>query len=536
MKKIFLILTAALCCTTFSAQRLRIQKKGNPSAELSLDGKATLTLIEKGGSPRFITPATSTIITNQPAGEMMQNVVWYSRACYPNNGKATWIESTGFTPAIIINGNKMYIQSPLTQFADYATPWIVGNISADGQTVTFPTPQAYYNNSGSMTYATRLTSSGTLDASNTDLVFSYQDGELTQTDGGVLALTNATGGFYGYGDMNITVTKIKDKVVVLPADAQPKSYIMESKSGKQTAKVAFCGSDVYISDPVGTEDAWMKGALQCNTISLPTQQYLGAKSGYPLYLLSGKMYTYTQTNVLGQLETVTSYEILNDEAITFTYDAATGSFSSDQLMLVNSSKTALGAAYVGYNKPSYSPWTQVKATPANPSIQSFIDLAPYAMMGYYGCMLGCTVPSYSVEKEYMAQEDIYYTIFYDGEAVNIAGTSYLPYLSNYSDSSNGIYLTPNGDSHTVQTGNKPSSTVGIQSFYYVDEELISSDRIEYTINADGSLTQIVSDGIEEIEDGGMKMGKTVRYNLMGQRVNGKAKGIVIMNGKKVIKK
>lgn len=472
-------------------------------------------------------------ITEQPSGEVMQNVVWTSNACAPGgDGKVAWTESSGFVPGVVTNGNKMYLYAPITLLTNIAAAWIVGEISADGKTVTFKTPQPYMVNNGTAgpetLYATRLTSAGVYDASDANLVFSFVDGNLTQTDGGVIALTNIKGQFYGYADTNIKITRIDEVANVLPDGAKLQSYVMQSSTGnvisRQTAQVAFCGNDVYISDPVGVANAWIKGSLSGNTITVPTHQYLGAGSGYPLYVNAGEMYTYSVTDpATGAPQTVTSYKVLDQDAITFTYDSETGVISTTQLLLINAGKTTLGVAYVGFDKPTYSPWTQVPAKPATPTIDNFIDLDPYASYGMRGCMLGVTVPSCDVDGAFVAQEDLYYQITFDGVPVTIAGTPYIPYYANYSDGDLGIYISASGDVHQLQFGNKPRKSVGIRTFYVVGEDVYASDENVYSI-VDGQLVN----GIAEISRDNRIELQTGYFDITGKRINPRnTKGIVI---------
>lgn len=533
MKKIILILVAALCSTALSAQHLQLIE---PTTHH--DAPAKLNVMRKAAQHR-ITPATYSIISNQPEGTLLTNVVWSSIAGTPNTttGRVDWIELSGFTPRIVVNGNKMYIQSPLTQFSDYANNWIEGTIK--GELVTFHTPQAYFMNASAtgfeMLYLTRLDgTTGRIDASNLDIVFSYKDGNLKQIDGGVLALTDINGNFYGYAEQQIEVNKITDEAISLPDGAELKTYLLTfSGKEKQTAKVAFVGNEVYISDPVGIEDAWMKGTIEGNTISIPTKQYLGAGSGYPLYVQSGERYTYTQTNALGQLETLVGYRILNDESIKFQYDAAAGTFSSNQLLLINAGKNDLGPAYVAIDKPSYSPWTQVKATPANPSINQFVDLTPYAQLGFSGSMLAYTIPTVDVNGEFISQESLYYQICIDGKPYELYGTSIIPYYGSVTDEASGIVLSLNGSTHQLQIPDVVKNSVSIQSFYVVDGESTPSAVVAYNI-VNGELEPV--DAIKDIKAGDFAARSKSVFNLAGQRVDDTYKGIVVKNGKKILKK
>lgn len=437
-------------------------------------------------------------ITETPEGELMRDVVWRSDACYPENGKGVWTVAEGFVPNIVTNGNKMYIYAPITQLTSIAAAWIQGEVS--GKTVTFHTPQPYLrNNDGTMLYATRLNATTGRKEAQTDLVFSYEDGNLRQTDGGILAITDAAGNFYGYADKNITVTRILDKVVTLPASATIQSYKLtvgseETGYSSQTAAIAFVGNEVYFSNPAGIEGSWFCGTVEDGTIKVPTGQYLGSESGYTLYLNAAKATTHNETDPLtGMTQPVTTYEILRQPAITFTYDADRGMIWTNDLVVVNGAREVLGAVCVPYQAPFYEPWTMVPAKPATPVFGDFVDLSGYASYGLQGCMFSFTIPSRDVDGEFIAQEALYYQISYDGVPQEFYGSSYLPYYGSMNGGEDGrTFLSYGGDAHQLQTGNLPRETITIQSFYVVGDAVYASDACVYDLR-----TQM---GIENLTD------------------------------------
>lgn len=515
--KIFIIAALLLPCI---AQAQVLQKTVKVA-------KAPLALFSK--SPKkALNPVTTQPITTAPEGTKWTDVEWSSRASYVNNQQATWTNVSGFVPNVIETDDAVYIQSMITQFADYAQPWLKGEKSADGKTVTFHTPQAYYNYvtsaGASMTYATRLSATtGQVEEGNTDIVFSLENGTLTQTDGGFLALTNANGQFYGYGDMNITITKINDQVNTLPEGVEAQSYKLsysntDGSIAQQTAKVGFNGNEVYISNPLETDDSWIKGSLDGSTITVPTKQYLGSSSGYLLYFNAAKDSVYYVSNPLtGQREAQKTYAIVNKPSVTFTYDAETGKISTDDQVVVGAGKDKLGSAYVGMKQPSYEPWTMVPAKPATPSIDTYFDLSAYAAYGLSGVMIAFTIPAVDVDSNFIAPENIYYQISYDGKLKRFFNTDYLPYYGTGQDAASGVSLQGQGSLRQLQANEAPKDSVSIQSFYYVDGQLYPSDIVTYVIK--DSASHVVN-GIAEINSD--EMGAPVRvtyYDLEGRRVN-----------------
>ena len=514
MKKI--LLASAILLSSATAFAIEIEQVNKPASQAAP--------LELRHAKRQVTlnPATYAIITSTPEGEMLKDLSWTSDGCYPNGqGGISWIQVSGFAPQIVVNGNKMYIYAPITQLSEIAAAWIEGTISADGKTVSFPTPQAYMLNGWDVLYATRCNSDGTPDPNNLDLVFDYENGNLIQKDGGVLLLTNLEGGFYGYGEKDIVVQKISDPVVVKPESVEPDSYILEFKkagnTNRQTALIGFDGNDVYFSDPLGIENSWFKGVRNGNTITVTTPQYVGSDSGFPMYVTTGKEFTTTQVDQFtGQTYEVTDYTVTPNADIVFTIDEASGQISTDQLLLMNSGKDKRGNAYSAVNKPCYTPWEPEYAVPADPAVTMYFDLNDYAEYGLSGCMISYTVPSTGTDGQFIPQENLYYQISFDGKPLEFYGTTMIPYYCQFTDNSTMQSITlsaDNYDDHNMQVPNNPKKTISIQSFYNFYGEVISSEKIDYEI-VNGEL---VDTGVESVFDASEV--KSVKYfNLNGMEI------------------
>lgn len=488
--------------------------------------------IVKAGVSMKLAPATTQIITAMPEGERMAEVTWSSRACHPENNKVVWSEVSGFVPTIITAGADMYIYSPLTGLSELAQAWIKGEIAADGKSVTFPTPQAYMINEATpgmpvTLYATRVSSTtGRPEEGNTNLIFTYDDeGNLVQTDGGLLALTDLDGNFYGYGDMDIAINKIKDKPVVLPAAAEAQTFVMSYKSGQTeariSARIAVYGDDIYFSDPLGIVNSWFKGVQEGDKVTVSTPQYMGAGSGYPLYLVTGKAYTRTETDpIMGSYE-VTDYTVNAGEDIVFTFDEETGVYSSAQLLLLSSSPDKKGDATAPFMSPLYTPWQAIPVTPATPSVTFYLDLKDYEAYGVQGVMLTCEIPSAGVDGEFIPQENVFYQLSFDGTPLQFYGASIIPYYAQFQETATLTAVTVSGDTHQIQTMYKPTKSVELQSFYEYEGQMIPSEKAIYRI-VDGQLEGASVDTVEsEI------ISSESYYDVTGRRVSPATEGIVI---------
>lgn len=495
MKKI--IIASALLLSSTAAFALEIQQTPRP---VSHDG---ILKVQQKKRAVTLNPATYVIINSTPEGELLKDLSWNSDGCAPDGmGGIAWVQVSGFAPQIVVNGNKMYIHAPITQLSDIAMAWIEGTISADGKKVTFPTPQAYMLNGFDILYATRCRPDGTPDPDNLNLVFDYVDGTLIQSDGGVLLLTNLEGGFYGYGEKSIVVEKIQDSVVEKPADVIPSTYLLSyTKAGnanRQTALVGFDGDDVYFSDPLGIENSWFKGVREGNRIVVSTPQYMGSESGFPMYVTTGSEFTTTQVDQFtGQPYEVTDYKVTPNADIIFTVDEATGTISSDQLLLMNSAKDKRGNAFAAANRPSYSPWEATYVVPADPVVTMYFDLNDYAEYGLSGCMVSFTIPSVGVDGDFIPQENLYYQISFDGKPLEFYDTTMIPYYGQFTDNATMQSITlsaDNYDDHNMQVPVNPKKTISLQSFYDFYGEVIPSRKMDFEI-VNGQLVDSGVDGV-----------------------------------------
>lgn len=254
--------------------------------------------------------------------------------------------------------------------------------------------------------------------------------------------------------------------------------------------MAFDGSEVYISNPLGSGSSWLKATLDGNTLSLATRQYLGVEAGYLFYMGAAKDSTYVVSNPVTGDQTVGTYNLIDKPAILFDYDQATKTFHSSDIMIVNAGKNRIGDTYVAYGKPAYAPWTMLPATPATPKIDSYLDLSPYASYGLSGAIVSFTVPSVDVDDNFIAQENLYYRVSFDGQPKELLGARDIPYYFTGSDAS--AVLQGSGDSRQLQVSTAPTDSISIQSFYVVGGETRASDIVTYLI-ADG--TSHVTNGL-----------------------------------------
>ena len=154
---------------------------------------------------------------------------------------------------VFAGSDAIYIKNPIINFP--TDSWIVGTV--EGNTVTVKTPQTvyselvdgvwYYYDVRRMVYD-KDKQTYVVDANATDITFSMEEGQLTQTEGNVmLGLTDGTGDWTYYGDADMVYTPFTDQVVEMPAGLEMEKWAMTHDGGDGTfVSLGFSGNDIYI--------------------------------------------------------------------------------------------------------------------------------------------------------------------------------------------------------------------------------------------------------------------------------------------------
>lgn len=465
--------------------------------------------------------AATAQITETPEGEMLQNMEWQSKGFVPDyaTGQTTTFDDKGAIAHVVVNGNKFYIKDPISHYKQNV--WMEGELSEDGKQVIFHTPQMFMESNGNTFYFYRMVQNGQKlgFGESTDLVFDYEDGRLTQSDGGYLTLATLQGGIAGYVDYNIVIQPIGEECVTPPTDSEMLTYKMtyEGQGAEQskTVNVAFSGTDVYIANPTGVEGSWIKGTLDGDKIVCPNSQFLGADEslGHYVYFKAAKG-TIEMVEIPGYgTFPVNNISLTNDEAVTFTYNADDRSFSTEQLFLVNDAKDKLGNNYLDYAKATYTTFAEVAATPANPSMTSFHDI----IEGYGFGMFLIDMPNQDVDGNYINQDNMYYNLYIDDKQIALPnGETNIPYA--YVDGD--FFMQVSGTAHTFKYYDPVNEKVGFQTFYKVGDEVNQSELVWYYIKNE-------SDAIASV-NGNKQVVSTEYFDLTGKRLAAPAtKGLFI---------
>ena len=464
--------------------------------------------------------AATAQITEQPVGELMKNMEYCSKGMVPDytTGQISRFDETGVVAHVVVDGKKMYIKDPITHYRKGV--WMEGELSDDGTQAIFHTPQVFTTEQGTTYYLYRMAQKGqslAVDPAATDLIFSYADGTLTQTDGGYLSICNAEGRTTSYVEYGITIRPMGLEVQCPPADATYSTYMMSYEADgapqTKTINVGFSGNEVYIANPSGAADSWIHGTIDGDRLICPNSQFLGADEalGYYVWLKAAEG-SIEIINIPGLGEwPVNNIKLTDAESVTFSYDATTRAFSTEELFLVNAGNDKLGGQYYDIAKASFTPYEEVAAVPADPQVVSCSGI----IEGYGIGIFAIDIPATDVDGHYINQKNMYYNVFVDDrQLLTPDGRADIPY--NYTD---GQTIRVSGTSHTfTYTEAEPvNDRIGVQVFYRVGDVVNQSNLVWYDVKS------AAIDGTENSR----AIVSTECYDAMGHRVEPTAKGLII---------
>lgn len=129
----------------------------------------------------------------------------------------------------------------------------------------------------------------------------YRSGVPSDSDGNVnlqkgsviLSMNDEEGNWYGYGEINSTWIPFRSELVCPPENLETEIFEFtysgpgdrDSQDMGHLVTVGFGASDVYVKGIFQqTPEVWLKGTVNDdNTISFPTEQYLGVNENYGVY-------------------------------------------------------------------------------------------------------------------------------------------------------------------------------------------------------------------------------------------------------------
>ena len=299
-----------------------------------------------------------------------------------------------------INGQDVYIQG-----ISYYLPeaWVKGTLSADGKTITIPSPQYYgaveYDGTSYPCYLllNRYDNSQKIDEYPETVTFNFDQEEgVLEIPKDILFVENAkpirdydAWGYY----IEFTIHKgapVMPELVELPEGVEAAEYHFEAldtyykENVDYPVQVAFDKTDVYFQGlSSSVPDAWVKGTLENGVVTLPENQYMGVYESF-----------------FGDSEIFFG-------GATFVYNAEKATFTSEQGFIT----TSEDYPFDEFSNVVITKVVEKVATPATPSILK---------MEYddeYGFIVYPDVPLTDTEGNYLLSTKLSYQLYVDKKGV-----------------------------------------------------------------------------------------------------------------------
>lgn len=371
-------------------------------------------------------------ITDQPEGTVYDTYA-ESESFFPWGQDATkpTIEANqGYRLQLIDDGEgTVYMKHPFPQQWSITEDdgYLKLTRQTDG-TYAMELPQAvFYTSDGRLTYAHVYNVTVTQDEDGKDvysyapctttdrITFDYADGVLTQRDDLMIALTDANDKWLLYGVWKIKCSSPGEKVL-LPAGAELKDYFLKATDDygykvNRMVKGAVVGNDIYMAPFADFEDSFIRGTIEGDRVSFPTNQYLGFSPFWDRH-------AYARTTKMEEVwdeEAEDWFNIFEDAATAeFDFDAEKGVLTADYntSIIENGSpdKIAIITALVN---PSFTRFVERAATPADPQLPIY-GFAPFDP-DYGDSYFIVVIPEEDVDGNFINPSQLYYNIFIDGE-------------------------------------------------------------------------------------------------------------------------
>ena len=516
------------------------------------------------------TPSLDDIISEQPAGTLKQ-YLRTGMAMIGDDFDVYEFEQNGSVAKVVFgdDGKSVYFYMPLSQITYPA--WVKGTLSDDGTTITVPAgqqvlydvtdPDPWTDDPGGEIYAFRLHLLELTELDNGSYTYNIAEGDpdivwTVDKETGALSLSStdldgymimgivydtpddpeADGQWNGYADYATVYVPFNDEPLAVPEGLKTETYSMTytNESGNVQGKlvdVAFDGDDVWITHfSKDFPDVWIKGTIVDGKVVFARQMLLIDEYSDVVYFQA-----YKAKEVVEEWGSYFDYEASTDD-IVFNYDAATRSFATDMNCNVNASAIRFSGMEM-FGQPSFSPYTEVAATPADPIITYFDG---YEGDKGYICFADFTIPTVDVDGNfidpaklsfcfYTSENEIYHfvrdnyirteeTDGWDFEPAWTDGMTEIPYTivdEGYDFSKDRAYFRYGEMSRLgLQSIYRGAGVERRSNIYFYDEGIYEPT------------------GIREVGD---QSRPSEVFDLQGRRVAQPTRGLYIVDGRKMIK-
>jgi hypothetical protein len=555
MRKIYTLITAVALAATISASASITGPKAlnstnfpkswlhnAPSALVKNDAKqplATTTAAQKAKAFKVPTKAPeANYITEAPEGRtevFYRNSYGYS---YSYFGLYDDVDYGSVGEVTFTDNGEVYFKNPFSTLE--TGTYLKGTIDADG-IITVSFPQAIYAEEYYGTvydyFATNMKYDEDEDwyvAVDEPIKFEYKDGEIKQLgneDGeyllGLISYYededddgNPVEASYwvGYGDTDYEFLPMTDTYVEVPTNSASKQYAITYGEGSQLGEVVTDGGNIYIKGLVeGFDDAWVKGTIADNKISIPSGQLIGVDYNHFIYFWGG-------TSIVKYYEDYDFYYTTYDlnDAFELTYDAESDTYTAvgeNEAVIANIGKEVQYTDFA-FVVLSLTPQGDItESIPENPVITDYMPYDEDAEYGYFAFDL----PNYDADGNVLPKSKLYYNFLVDGEPYTLYPDEYIsqteeeitdiPY--SYTDGYDVFY---SGISHTIYFYIQGFETIGVQTTY------VSSNGKEYktdavVIDAAGAK-DVISNAAKQVVSESF-------YDLTGRAVSNPQNGLFI---------
>lgn len=461
MKKSYLLIMSALLLTStaFAQKSQRVATKSviEKAAQLKLPGSVTnLKARSLDGSNAQLTAVplkkaleindNDTVIYNVAEGVAHKNNARSGFAFYSSLFGISGGSYSNRIGTFVKDNRTIYLQDPFGQLAhgSYLKLTRVGGIKSTTYVAKLPQP-IYYDETNGTLYATRLTfqtndegstyAPDTVDAEAQNAYFTYENGVLTMADStidettgyptAIIGLTDADGGWYGYGDNGISITPIEDIATEKPESAEPQDYVLAETSidesdgtvstTRSKIKVAIQGSSIYINNPASNDPkSWIQGTLDGDTATFEPQ-YIGPDSidGYHLWFRPATYETYIDSTYYyyyGYNWFFYENDYTAAPTLKLKYDAENKTLTAPASTAITINAAPDRIYYLkAINDPAFTPFTEKEAVPVDPEITLFSGYNEEYGYGYFNFTLDCI----DTDSTFIDPDKLTYSVYID---------------------------------------------------------------------------------------------------------------------------
>lgn len=508
-------------------------------------------------------------ITQAPAGKAV-TMLGNSLSFYIDWGEVMADESFGIAyESVWTDSGEVYLKNPVSTLDEWNT-YIKGIVTENGD-IRFDFPQPLYRLTVEEEtidlYADVLEIGEVADPDDPDDVFeTYVPSEETRSitfvkdeigdyvmDGDYLLGVTSNGMWQGYGEAYLTLHPFESIPVTVPEGVKfDWSYVMADEytgwdhTVKRLIGIGEADGVTYIKGLAESmPDAVFTGVFDkdANTLTIPSDQFLGQYYNHYIFLMTGTGYTYYDDWFecdMFTIETSANPMVLNYDPATNVFTPVLEEGKDFAFLIFNFGNTEeYPCEYYAVDR-IYSQGEISEHTPLTPAILGIEDI--WSEDWDYTYLFEYTLFSTNAEDQLLPTENLYYNIFVNGQLYTFKGDEYpnlldagikemtdIPYSFNNDDD----FITF-GNYHNIALKGDGIKSIGVRAVYK-DGDLREETAI-VTIDENGEIT-----GNVDIHES-LATVSTEVFDITGCRISdGDSKGIrirrlVLANGKVKVEK